>query len=75
MRKYTVSTSKGFIHTTDFESAKKILQFEFEEKKRKLEEQKKKSQEWDKEFETLLEQYTPKTKEEAMRMKFEGGDV
>jgi len=73
MRKYSVSTSKGFIHTTDFESARKIMQFEFEEKKRKLEEQKKKSQEWDTSFETLLEQYTPKTKKELLEKKYEGG--
>ncbi len=71
MRKYTVSTSKGFIHTTDFESAKKILQFEFEKKKRELEEAKKKSQEWDKEFETLLDNYIP---EDPLKAKFEGGE-
>jgi len=72
MRKYTVSTSKGFIHTTDFESAKKILQFEFEKKKRELEEAKKKSQEWDESFEQLLEDYIP---ENPLKAKFEGGDM
>lgn len=68
--KYTVSTSKGFIHTSDFESACKIMQFEFEEKKRRLEEQKKKSQEWDREFQTMLENYIPEDIEKA---KYEGG--
>lgn len=74
MQKFSVSTSKGLIHTTDFKSACRILEFELEEQKRK------KSQsggggeaDWDKQFAQLLEQYTPKTKEEAIQKKYEGG--
>ncbi len=73
MQKYTVSTSKGFIHTSDFCSAMKVLQMEME---RKREEIKKETQptDWDKEFETLLKDYMPKDCKEAIRKKYEGGD-
>lgn len=74
MRKFTVSTSKGLITTTDFKSACRILEFEMEtQKKRKSQSGGGGETDWDKQFKTLLEQYTPKTKEEAMQKKYEGG--
>jgi demethoxyubiquinone hydroxylase (CLK1/Coq7/Cat5 family) len=61
MQKFSVSTSKGFIHTTE-----KILEYDYEEKKRQL---KKAEQELREEFESLIEHYTPKTKEELIKSK------
>ncbi len=57
MQKFSVSTSKGFIHTTEND---------YEEKKRQL---KKAEQELREEFESLIEHYTPKTKEELIKSK------
>ena len=72
MQKFSVATRKGFIHTNDFSSALKILEMEFEERKRQLQEEKRKSQEWDQQFRQLLEDYIPKTKEELLQKKYEG---
>ena len=78
MQKFSVATSKGLIHCADFESAKKVLYLELqlqkEKKKRQLEEEKRKPQDWDKSFEELLEQYTPKDKEMLLKKKYEGGE-
>ena len=78
MQKYTVCTTKGLVHTTDFESALKVLhldlQLQQERKKKKAEEEKRKSQRWDEEFQRLLEQYTPKTQKELLQKKYEGGE-
>lgn len=72
MQKYSVSTSKGIIHTSDFKSAMKILELEMERKKEQL---KKETQpaDWDKEFTALLEDYIPEDPQEAIQKKYEGG--
>ncbi|WP_456382598.1 hypothetical protein [Persephonella sp.] len=73
MQRFSVATSKGFIYTSDFRSAMKVLQMEME---RKREEIKKETQpaDWDKEFETLLKDYMPKDCKEAIQKKYEGGE-
>lgn len=75
MRKYVVSTSKGLIHTNDFKSACRILEFEFEEQKRRMSQPEggDGDTDWDKQFKRLLEKYTPKSKKELLERKYEGG--
>ena len=71
MQKFSVATRKGFIHTNDFSSALKILEMEFEERKKHLQEEKRKSHSWDQQFKTMLEDYIPK---DPLKAKFEGGE-
>ena len=42
MQKYSVATSKGLVHTADFDSARKVLAMEFEIQKQKFIERKEK---------------------------------
>ena len=76
MQKFSVSTSKGIITTTDFKSALRVLQLEMENKQRAIKESQpargRKESDWDKEFQKLLDNYTPKSKEEIIRKKFGG---
>ena len=62
MQKFSVATKEGLVHTTDFESARKVLKMEFERKKAE--------QELQQQFASMLEDYTPKTKEGILRQKY-----
>ena len=73
MRKYVVSTSKGLIHTTDFRSACRILEMEYERKKELIEKEKREQEALQKEMLEWLEKNIPQTKEEILKAKYEGG--
>ncbi|WP_297456022.1 hypothetical protein [Persephonella sp.] len=70
MQKFSVATRKGLIHTTDFKSACRILQFELEQQKKRKSQQ---THDWDKEFQALLDNYIPNSQKEIEKMK--GGQL